>query len=153
MADSDSRRFLPYNLRMILRRPDHSPRLELTPLIDVIFLLLTFFIYNLIISVQAEVLPVRFTDVKTGDRAGGGDVQWLQVDRKGAMFLNREPMTSMQLDAKLTEIGKMQKQPTLYLVVDAEGDMDRAPLLITLFEKVKRAGVQNVTFVGQPAKP
>lgn len=138
---------------MILRRPDHSPRLELTPLIDVIFLLLTFFIYNLIISVQAEVLPVRFTDVKTGDRAGGGDVQWLQVDRKGAMFLNREPMTSSQLDAKLAEIGKMPKQPTLYLVVDAEGDMDRAPLLITLFEKVKRAGVQNVTFVGQPSQP
>jgi biopolymer transport protein ExbD len=138
---------------MKLRRSDDSPRLELTPLIDVIFLLLTFFIYNLIISVQAEVLPVRFTDVKTGQRATGGDVQWLQIDRKGAVSLNREPLTDAQLEAKLEAIGRMARQPTLYLVVDAAGDTDRAPLLITLFERVKKAGVQNVTFVGQPARP
>jgi len=137
---------------MQLRRSDHSPRLELTPLIDVIFLLLTFFIYNLIVSVQAQVLPVRFTDVNTGERAGSGEVQWLQVDRKGELFLNREPLSIAQLDTTLAEIGKMAKQPTLYLVVDAEGDKDRAPLLISLFEKVKRAGVKNVTFVGQPGE-
>lgn len=137
---------------MQLRRPDHSPRMELTPLIDVIFLLLTFFIYNLIVSVQAQVLPVRFTDVNTGERPGSGDVQWLQVDRKGELFLNREPITAAQLDSKLSEIGKMVKQPTLYLVVDAEGDSDRAPLLISLFERVRRAGVKNVTFVGQPGE-
>ena len=137
---------------MRLRRPDDSPRLELTPLIDVIFLLLTFFIYNLIISVQAEVLPVRFTDVSTGDKAGRADVQWVQIDRSGNISLGREPVTPEQLDARLTSIGKLAKQPTLYLVVDAEGDTDRAPLLINLFERVKKAGINNVTFVGQPAK-
>jgi len=137
---------------MLLRRPDHSPRLELTPLIDVIFLLLTFFIYNLIISVQAEVLPVRFTDVKTGARPGAADVQWVQIDRKGNIAVNREPVTPAQLDARLFEIGRQPKQPTIYLVVDADGDVDRAPLLISLFERVKKAGVSNVTFVGQPAR-
>ena len=135
-----------------LRRPDHSPRLELTPLIDVIFLLLTFFIYNLIVSVQAEILPVKFTPVSSGQLAGKGDVKWVQMDKAGKLFFNREAVSDSQLDAKLGELAKDPSYPTLYLIVEAAGETDRAPLLISLFERVKKAGVKNVAFVGQPEK-
>ena len=41
-----------YNARMLayrIRRPEYEARLELTPLLDVIFLLLTFFIYSVVL--------------------------------------------------------------------------------------------------------
>ena len=41
-----------------LRRTDHDTRVEMMPLIDVGFLLLTFFIYAMVLMVRAEVLPV-----------------------------------------------------------------------------------------------
>ena len=124
----------------------------MTPLIDVIFLLLTFFIYNLIVSVQAEVLPVKFTPVSSGQMAGQTDVKWLQIDKRGSLIFNKEAVTDAQLDAKLAALAKDPTFPTLYLVVEAAGETDRAPLLISLFERVKKAGIRNVAFVGQPEK-
>ena len=41
-----------------LRRSEHETRVEMMPLIDVVFLLLTFFIYAMVLMVRAEVLPV-----------------------------------------------------------------------------------------------
>ncbi len=37
-----------------IRRPQHEARVEIMPLIDVIFLLLTFFIYAMVLMVRAE---------------------------------------------------------------------------------------------------
>ena len=41
-----------------LRRTEHETRIEMMPLIDVVFILLTFFIYAMVLVVGAEVLPV-----------------------------------------------------------------------------------------------
>ena len=38
-----------------LRRSEHETRVEMMPLIDVVFLLLTFFIYAMVLMVRAEV--------------------------------------------------------------------------------------------------
>lgn len=145
-----------YNALMrALRRNDLSPRMEMMPLIDVIFLLLTFFIYNLLISVPVDALPLKFTEVSTGEAVVGGEpVQWVKIDPQGNLFFGREQVSDAELDARLKEVADDPARPTLYLVVDAasEQGVDRAPLLISLFERVKRAGVQNVTFVGQPAR-
>ena len=37
-----------------LRRPDFDARIEIMPLIDVVFLLLTFFIYAMVLMIRAE---------------------------------------------------------------------------------------------------
>ena len=42
-----------------IRRTDHEARVEIMPLIDVIFLLLTFFIYAMVLMVRAALLPVE----------------------------------------------------------------------------------------------
>ena len=41
------------------RRQPIEPRLELTPLIDVVFLLLTFFVFAMVLSARLEVTDVR----------------------------------------------------------------------------------------------
>ena len=139
-----------------LRRPDHSPRLELTPLIDVIFLLLTFFIYNLIIAVPVKELPVRIASGTQGAAAGADDVRWVRIDRPGRLYFRQkgeeQAVTGAELDAHLAELAKDPTNPTLYLQIDAQGDVDRAPLVVTVFERVRKAGIKNVTFVGQPGE-
>ena len=54
-----------------IRRHDLAPRVEMMPLIDVVFLLLTFFIYSFVMMVRAEVLPVVLTPLGTGGRPTG----------------------------------------------------------------------------------
>ena len=52
-----------------LRRTEHDTRVEIMPLIDVVFLLLTFFIYAMVLMVRVEVLPVPFESYISGETA------------------------------------------------------------------------------------
>ena len=55
-----------------IRRNTHDFRIEIMPLIDVIFLLLTFFIYAMVLMVRAELLPVEMHAFASGEP--GADV-------------------------------------------------------------------------------
>lgn len=133
-----------------IRRNDLAPRVEMMPLIDVVFLLLTFFIYSFVLMVRAEVLPVALTPLGTGEQAKSGQIQAITIDREGQLFLNREAINDDELSQKLVVMAKQPKPPALFLALEAEGSMDRGPALINLIETVRSAGFQDFSIVGQP---
>lgn len=133
-----------------IRRYDLAPRVEMMPLIDVIFLLLTFFIYSLIVMVRAEVLPVTLTSLGTGKRATPTQVQAITIDHQGQFFLNREPISEESLGSRLLEIAGMADRPTVYVAMEAQGTTDRGPVLINLIERIRLAGIEDFVVVGQP---
>ena len=92
-----------------IRHNDLTPRVEMLPLIDVIFLLLTFFIYSLIVMVKAQVLPVELSSVTAGQSTTKTVVNAITVDGHGKLFFNREPMSMAKLDAVLA---KLAVEPT-----------------------------------------
>ena len=141
-----------------VRRDDHAPRVEMTPLIDVIFLLLTFFIYSLLVMVRAELLPVELTAVQTGEQAQPAQVLAITIDRAGALYINRQPTTDQELDGWLSRVTAEPDPPRVYLgmeVADPFSDrqVDRGPLLIGLIDRVRRAGIEDFHLIGEPASP
>ncbi len=133
-----------------IRRTDNAARLEMMPMIDVIFLLLTFFIYNLLISTPVRDLPVRFADAATGNRQGIERPHVLRVDKDGRFFLGDTPVEPTELDSQLRTIANHPANPTLFIHLDAEAEFDRGPLLVNVLEYVMKAGIKNVSFVGRP---
>lgn len=101
-----------------LRRHDLTPRVELLPLIDVVFLLLTFFIYSLIVMRMYDVLPVRLTPLSTGRAAEPGSVQALTIDRSGQVYLNREAVDDAALDARLAELAAVAPPVKLFIAME-----------------------------------
>jgi biopolymer transport protein ExbD len=147
------------------RRPDWSPRIEIMPMIDVIFLLLTFFIYALVTMVEAQVLPVGLTTLSTGEQAEPGQYAAVTIDRQGEKYFNREPISDEALQQKLRSIAKQENPPRLLLAMavgQPAGDtvggqgpatrpvVDRGPMLIELIEQVRQAEVEDFVIVGQP---
>ncbi len=135
----------------LIRRNDYSPRIEMMPLIDVIFLLLTFFIYSMMVMMHAEVLPVSLVSVGTGQRSEGTQMQVITIDRDGQLFLNRELVAGDELDRRLMDLAGDPSSPRLYLAIEAEGRVDRGPLLVSLLERVRKAGIVNFVIVGPPS--
>ncbi len=145
-----------------IRRHDWSPRVELLPLIDVVFLLLTFFIYSLIMMVRAEILPVRLTTLTTGAQAEPAKIAAITIDAAGGLYLNREPIEPEQLDERLAKIAASDEPPKLFLAMEAHPPteagadpppiavVDRGPLLIRLIEQIRAAGIEDFAIVGQP---
>ena len=76
-----------------LRRPQHETRVEIMPLIDVIFLLLTFFIYAMVLMIRAELLPIKMHAFASSEPATVPPAVTITIDRTGELFFNREPIT------------------------------------------------------------
>jgi len=156
------------------RRSDWSPRIEIMPLIDVIFLLLTFFIYAMVTMVQAQVLPVGLTTLSTGKQAEPGDYAAITIDQSGQKYFNREKISDSALRRRLEKIAEAEEPPSLVLAmaVNESGAavsprakepgrageprpatqpvIDRGPMLIQLIEQVRQAGVRDFVILGQP---
>ncbi len=142
-----------------LRRHDHTARVELLPLIDVVFLLLTFFIYSLVLTVQAQVLPVQLTGIASGDPAEPGRVDAVTIDRAGQLYFNREPVSPAELEARLASIAEADEQVMLFVAMEeaaeageVAGGVDRGPMLVELIERIERAGVTDFAIVGREAE-
>ncbi len=124
----------------------------MTPLMDVIFLLLTFFIYTLVMTVRAQVMPVVLPALSTGQAPEKEvEIAALTVDRQGRFFLNQKPVTQADLEARLKELAAQPKPPQFFLAIDAQpGETDRGPLLIELIETFRRLNIQSFNIVGTP---
>ncbi len=149
-----------------VRRHDLTPRVEIMPLIDVIFLLLTFFIYSMVTMVRAEILPVQLQTLTTGQAAEPASIVAVTIDARGALYLNRVPIDDEHLDERLLEIAQSQEKPKLFLALEDTGSqhvepgsgetvgvVDRGPLLIRLIERVRRAGIVDFNIVGDSDSP
>jgi biopolymer transport protein ExbD len=137
-----------------LRRTDISPRLELTPLLDVVFLLLTFFIYCVVMMFHVEVLPVKFTSLAGSGGAGGSPSRNSAVTLRlnGELYFNRDKITLDQLDARLAEVAKQSSDARVYVAMEApQGLTDRGPLYQDVLERVYAAGLQLVLVGEKPA--
>ena len=123
-------------------------------MIDVIFLLLVFFIYSMIVMVQANVLPVKLATVQAGKRAKQASYDAITIDRAGHFYWDRKRVTSKALDEKLRGFAKHGQGSQLLVAMERDkgGDekrqVDRGPLLLKLVGRLQAAGIKNFKFVG-----
>ncbi|MEM6334809.1 MAG: biopolymer transporter ExbD, partial [Planctomycetota bacterium] len=133
-----------------VRRLGEGARLEMTPLIDVIFLLLTFFIYSLVLMVRVEALPVALSGVAGAGPAGEAVVNVVTVRSDGTLAWNREAAGRAEVGERMAEAAADPGRPTVYVAMEAAGEVDRAPALIELWELANRAGLERIVIVGTP---
>lgn len=131
------------------RQHDHAPRLEMMPLIDVVFLLLTFFIYSFVVMIDAKVLPITLSRLASGSSATAQQLHWVTIDSDGRYALNRKVMEWSALDAELVKLAADKTRPTLYVVVESKSDVNLWPPFLKLFDRAREVGMTNIAIVGR----
>lgn len=131
-----------------LRRIDHNPRVEMMPLIDVVFLLLTFFIYSMIVMVHAKVLPVTLAGIGSGEAAEPARIEAITIDREGQLYLNRETIELDALRQRLDQFAADPQPPQVFLALQEQGDTDRGPLFVKVMEMIRESGIEQFGIVG-----
>jgi biopolymer transport protein ExbD len=116
----------------ISRRHRESPDVNLTPLIDVVFLLLIFFMVSTTFERESELgieLPKADSKAEPTSKAHLD----VGVDAKGHFFVNAKPLVNTQretlLQAIRKEIGDGQKPP---VVVSADGNAPHQSVMLVL---------------------
>ncbi|MBN3959599.1 biopolymer transporter ExbD [Nostoc sp. NMS8] len=81
--------------------PDLQPFINVVPLIDVMFALLTFFIMSTLFLTRSEGLPVNLPKAATAKEQQIPNKITITVDEKGQVSLNRNPVAVNDLAAQV----------------------------------------------------
>lgn len=136
-----------------LRRASSPYKVDLTPLIDVVFLLLTFFIYAMVLMDRIELVPLELKPLEAGaviTDAAPPPARTLSLDGSGGLFLDREPIALESVVPTLQEALENDPDIVLYLAVsDEAGPTDRIPVLLELWNQLRLAEIP-IKMVGRP---
>lgn len=128
-------------------RPRRKVIINITSLIDVIFMLLLFFMITSTFLEQPGIkleLPEAKTSVE-----GEPQEYVLSVDKKGAMFLNRQPVTMAGLEDEIKKVLPRMKDSALVLKADQE---IAHGLVVRIMDLAKRGGVKKLIIGTKPEK-
>lgn len=97
--------------------PDIPPQINIVPMIDVIFAILTFFIMSTLSLTRSEGLPVNLPNAATGQTGSPARVT-LTVNPQGQLWLNRQPIELEAIEGAV----RQQIKPGEDLVVVLNAD-------------------------------
>ena len=122
-----------------------SARIEIIPLIDIIFFLLaTFIMVSLSMSKNQGVtvaLPTANSAASLGDQQEMEKAVTLSVNAKGEVFYNKEKVTLAQLPMKLQTFKTTSKEPKVIINGDSGADYQN---VIAVLDEVRKMGILKV---------
>ena len=133
-----------------VRRSADDVRIELTPMIDVVFLLLTFFIFAIVMMVRADVLDVNLPKLAAGQPAEKTIPITIVIDQQGALHINGDPV---ELEAIPEQVNTLREELNangpLVLAVDTQSP---AGAMISLADTLTGAGLGEFSIIGRKAQ-
>jgi biopolymer transport protein ExbD len=132
-------------------RTREEPDVNLTPLIDVVFLLLIFFMVSTTFERETEIsieLPeASGPQIKTDKK-----VVEISIDDKGRYFVNKKEVINTQIDTlkrAITEAAGDDKKPRIILSADRKTTHQA---VISAMDAVRQLGFVNMTFATSKPK-
>ncbi|HZL99825.1 MAG TPA: biopolymer transporter ExbD [Planctomycetota bacterium] len=120
-------------------------RIEIIPLIDIIFFLLaTFIMVSLSMTKNQGVqvaLPTAGSAASLGDQQELDQAVTLSVTAKGDVFYNKEKITIAQLPLKLQTLKSTSKDPKVIINSDSGADFKH---VVAVLDEVRKMGIAKV---------
>jgi biopolymer transport protein ExbD len=97
--------------------PEVPFQINIIPMIDVVFAILTFFITATLVLNRTEGLPVSLPQASTTKTQTQNKVV-VTLDAQGNLFLNRQPIALEQLEAQVRSLMRKEKQNIVVINAD-----------------------------------
>ena len=124
------------------KRPKKHAKIEVIPLIDVVFFLLATFIMVSLSMTKNEGINVNVPSASTSNAKDQKDqTLTLSVAQTGEIFFNKEKINAAQLPMRLQNFKSANKDPQG--VVNGDGDAGYK-FIVTVIDEVKKVGITKV---------
>ena len=133
---------------MKLKLVQKPPRIELIPLVDIIFLLLVFFIYSMLSMAVYRGIPVTLPKAQAVEAANERAV-FITIDKTGQVFVDKTPIRRNEL------LGFLKREQTAFpeatAMISADGGVPYR-VFVEVLDKVRLAGFKKVSMEAKPEK-
>jgi biopolymer transport protein ExbD len=132
---------------MILQRRDRwRARIEIIPMIDVVFFLLVFFMMASLSMTVSRELPVNLPRASSGTTPPA-ETAAITVTRDGQAYLDRQPGTRVVLGERLR--GLVGANPAVAIVITADEAVAHGRV-VDVLDEVRKAGVTKMAIAIRP---
>lgn len=115
--------------------PETPPQINIVPLIDVVFSLLTFFILSSLFLTNSEGLPVNLPKATSSQPTQATSQVAITIDSKGQVSLDRQPTTVDALPAQLSALAASRQD--LIAVINSDESVDFG-LAVAVMDRVRQ---------------
>ena len=127
------------------RLKEEEPMLGITPLIDIVFLLLIFFMLTSHFHVASGV-PIRLPKVTQNTYEKKRHEIILAIDKMGRIYLKREKVELKELGVKLQDL--VAKDDLIQLILQADKDVKHGKV-VQVMDLAKSAGIPSIVIAAQ----
>jgi biopolymer transport protein ExbD len=128
------------------RREPPRARIEIIPMIDVIFFLLVFFMVSTLSMTINRGLPVNLPTAASSQKELREHLN-LTLTQAGEMFLNKEPVALEDLGTRVR--AALAGEPALMVIITADGDV-RHQAVVEAMDALRLAGVARLAIAVRP---
>jgi biopolymer transport protein ExbD len=131
---------------IVRRRERTRARIEIIPMIDVVFFLLVFFMMASLSMTVYRGLPVNLPRASTGATPPAESAA-ITVTRDGQTYLERQPVTRAVLGERLR--GLVGANPQVAIVITADEEVAHGRV-VDVLDEVRTAGVTRMAIAIRP---
>src|SRR5262245_39251605 len=130
--------------------PEKKARIEIIPLIDIMFFLLAAFMLASLSMIKLESIQMQLPEASTAKRDFKPGILNISVDDEGKIFVEKKELNLAELHLYLSNSYRLNTNVPVYI----SGDKDALHGHITrVLDVVRREGIQKVSFAIAPEKP
>lgn len=127
--------------------PHKKPRIEIVPLIDIMFFLLASFMLVSLSMVQMRGMKINMPSAAASTPENKDDFITVTVDLVGDIYFEKEKVDPVELSKRLKEAVVKNPESRIYI----RGDKDATHgAVVTVLDKVKSSGITKVAFEIKP---
>lgn len=117
------------------------PRIEMLPLIDIVFLLLVFFIYAMLSMAVHKALPVALPESATALTDPGRQIA-VTITRDGGVFIDKEPVDPAEVTATLLRRPEVERNKGVQVFADRGVQYQQ---LFRVLDRIRQAGISRLS--------
>ena len=130
-------------------RSKRRPRIEIIPLIDIVFFLLATFVMVSLSMVKNQGIAVNLPSAASGAPQAHAGATTISVNADGALYFNKEAVDDAQLDSALRQLQAQEGDPRIFINGDERAPFGKA---LAVLDRVRKLGITKVSIQTQPAK-
>ncbi len=128
-------------------RPSKRARIEIIPLIDIMFFLLATFVMVSLSMVKNRGIPVILPAASTGTTQEHKDHVTVSIAETGQLYLDQRELTQEQLTAELRALHEGNAELRVFIRGDESA---RLGLAIAVLDETRKLGITKVAFETRP---
>ena len=128
-------------------RSARRARIEIIPLIDIIFFLLATFVMVSLSMVKSKGVPVNLPGAASGEAQDRDEFTSITVTAENALLFNKQPISPDELPGALQKLKAENADPKVFI----NGDEDsRLGMTIMVLDEARKCGITKVSFETKP---